>query len=154
MVGQVREYIYQLEAHLSDVQKQASRLIRKQEALAATLHDFGSSMIALSARPPPVPPCPRVRASVELTCTCLPHTSCRACHCTCCWWQSSDGASIRIVTYEHCTYDSTQHPIFNLLCINTTSNMWSCNACKRVSTTCSDWYTHALKRGQSVRDAL
>mmetsp|Transcript_2580 Transcript_2580/g.7693 ORF Transcript_2580/g.7693 Transcript_2580/m.7693 type:complete len:429 (+) Transcript_2580:371-1657(+) len=44
----VREYIYQLEAHLSDVQKQASRLIRKQEALAATLHDFGSSMIALS----------------------------------------------------------------------------------------------------------
>ncbi len=52
---QVREYIYQLEAHLADVQKQAARLIRKQDALAATLNDFGASMIALGAMLPPSP---------------------------------------------------------------------------------------------------
>ena len=52
----MREYIYQLEAHLADVQKQAARLIRKQDALATTVNDFGASMIALGAGLPPSPP--------------------------------------------------------------------------------------------------
>ena len=42
---QVREYVGQLEVHLSEAHKQASRLIRRQTALAAALADFGNSMV-------------------------------------------------------------------------------------------------------------
>lgn len=43
----VREYVCQLEDHLSDVHKQAGRLVRREDTLAAALSDFGSSIAAL-----------------------------------------------------------------------------------------------------------
>ncbi len=43
----MREYIFQLEAHLSEVHKQAARLIKRQGELGASLSEFGVSMVAL-----------------------------------------------------------------------------------------------------------
>ena len=47
VIVQVREYILQLEAHLSEAHKQATRLIKRQSELGASLGEFGSSLMGL-----------------------------------------------------------------------------------------------------------
>ena len=44
---QVREYMFQLEAHLAEAHRQAQRLIKQQGLLGASLSEFGTSMISL-----------------------------------------------------------------------------------------------------------
>ena len=44
---QVRDYMYQLEAHLAEVHRQAQRLIRQQASLGGALAEFGESMLGL-----------------------------------------------------------------------------------------------------------
>ncbi|KAK9843542.1 hypothetical protein WJX81_008116 [Elliptochloris bilobata] len=43
----VRDYMYQLEAHLAEVHRQAQRLIRQQAGLGGALAEFGESMLGL-----------------------------------------------------------------------------------------------------------
>lgn len=43
----VREYMGKLETHLAEAHRQAMRLIKRQDALASALADFGTSMMAL-----------------------------------------------------------------------------------------------------------
>lgn len=45
--AQVRDYMYQLEAHLAEVHRQAQRLIRQQASLGGALAEFGESMLGL-----------------------------------------------------------------------------------------------------------
>ena len=44
---QVKEYILQLEAHLAETHRQATRLIKRQSELGASLGEFGSSLMGL-----------------------------------------------------------------------------------------------------------
>ena len=44
---QVREYMFQLEAHLTEAHRQAQRLIKQQGLLGASLAEFGTSVISL-----------------------------------------------------------------------------------------------------------
>ncbi len=44
---QVREYMFQLEAHLAEAHRQAQRLIKQQGLLGASLSEFGTSMVSL-----------------------------------------------------------------------------------------------------------
>ncbi len=44
---QVRDYMFQLEAHLSEAHRQAQRLIRQQANLGGALAEFGESMLGL-----------------------------------------------------------------------------------------------------------
>ena len=44
---QVREYVEQLEAHLTEAHRQATRLIKRQSELGQSLAEFGTSMVAL-----------------------------------------------------------------------------------------------------------
>ena len=44
---QVREYMHQLETHLSEAHRQAQRLIRQQGSLGSSLAEFGTSMVSL-----------------------------------------------------------------------------------------------------------
>ena len=44
---QVREYMYQLEVHLSEAHRQAQRLIRQQGSLGSSLAEFGTAMVSL-----------------------------------------------------------------------------------------------------------
>ena len=44
---QVKEYMYQLEVHLSEAHRQAQRLIRQQGSLGASLAEFGTAMVSL-----------------------------------------------------------------------------------------------------------
>ena len=44
---QVREYMYQLEVHLSEAHRQAQRLIRQQGSLGTSLAEFGTAMVSL-----------------------------------------------------------------------------------------------------------
>lgn len=98
--GQVREYIYQLEAHLSDVQKQAARLIRKQDALATTLNDFGASMIALGAMLPPSPS--NVNSAVHLPSACCQVSSALATPCN----------GLQSARLLHCSTQSTRTYVY------------------------------------------
>ncbi|BDA48046.1 Sorting nexin-2 [Coccomyxa sp. Obi] len=43
----VREYMFQLEAHLAEAHRQAQRLIKQQGMLGASLSEFGTSMVSL-----------------------------------------------------------------------------------------------------------
>lgn len=44
---QVKEYLLELEAHLAETHRQASRLIKRQGELGASLAEFGSSLLGL-----------------------------------------------------------------------------------------------------------
>lgn len=44
---QVREYMFQLEAHLAEAHRQAQRLIKQQGSLSSSLAEFGTSMVSL-----------------------------------------------------------------------------------------------------------
>lgn len=44
---QVRAYIFELERHLSEAHRQASRLVRHQNELSTALEEFGTSMKTL-----------------------------------------------------------------------------------------------------------
>jgi hypothetical protein len=45
--AQVREYISQLETHLAEALRQATRLIRRQTELGSSMSEFGTSMVSL-----------------------------------------------------------------------------------------------------------
>ncbi len=45
--AQVRSYIFELEKHLGEAHRQASRLVRHQAELGAAVQEFGTAMITL-----------------------------------------------------------------------------------------------------------
>ena len=47
VMWQVREYMFQLEAHLAEAHRQAQRLIKQQGLLGHSLAEFGTSIISL-----------------------------------------------------------------------------------------------------------
>ena len=44
---QVRAYVFELERHLGEAHRQASRLVRQQAELGESVHEFGAAMTAL-----------------------------------------------------------------------------------------------------------
>ncbi len=47
MLLKVRDYMFLLESHLTEVHRQAARLIERQVKLGASMSEFGASMVAL-----------------------------------------------------------------------------------------------------------